>query len=129
MNVFLDTDVLVDCLRGSSTAKVWLESSFEETFQVPGVVAMELLWGCRNQTELDRTHSFLNSFDVIWPEALEFAHAYELMAMHRLSSGLSIPDCLIAAMAVARSTRLYSFNLKHFGVVSGLDVQQPYSRS
>src|SRR5438034_10965888 len=90
MNVYLDTDVLVDCLRGSSTAKVWLESSFEETFQVPGVVAIELLWGCRNQTELDRTHSFLNSFDLIWPEALEFAHAYELMAMHRLSSGLCL---------------------------------------
>jgi predicted nucleic acid-binding protein len=42
---------------------------------------------------------------------------------------LSIPDCLIAAMALARSARLYTFNLKHFRIIEGLDVQSPYTRS
>jgi predicted nucleic acid-binding protein len=129
MKVLLDTDVRIDCLRGSAAAREWLERSSEESFQVPGVVAMELLWGCRNRGELDRIHHFLSSFNVIWPEASEFARAYELLGLHRLSSGLNIPDCLIAAMALARGARLYTFNLKHFGVVSGLEVQQPYSRS
>jgi len=58
----------------------------------------------------------------------EFAKAYELLAAHWLSSRLSIPDCLIAAMALTRSARLYTFNLKHFKAVPGLDVQQPYAR-
>ena len=37
-------------------------------------------------------------------------------------------DCLIAAMALGRASRLYSFNLKHFQVLPGLDVQPPYPR-
>jgi predicted nucleic acid-binding protein len=97
--------------------------------QVPGIVAMELLVGCRNLADLQRTQQFLNSFTVVWPEAGEFAQAYELLAALRLTSGLSIPDCLIAAIALARSARLYTFNLKHFRVIAGLDAQEPYIRS
>jgi len=129
MTVFLDTDVLVDCLRGTASAQGWLERTAADTFQVPGIVAMELLMGCQNQADLQHTQKFLSAFEVTWPEAVEFAQAYDLLAVHRLSSRLSIPDCLIAAMALARSARLYTFNLKHFRVVAGLDVQAPYTRA
>jgi predicted nucleic acid-binding protein len=40
----------------------------------------------------------------------------------------SSSDCMIAAMALNRNVVLYSFNVKHFGIVAGLNVQQPYSR-
>ena len=89
---------------------------------------MELLIGCRNQTELQQTRKFLTAFHVAWPDAAEFAQAYELLASHRLASGISIPDCLIAAMALARAARLYTFNLKHFQIIPRLNVQQPYLR-
>jgi len=128
MTALLDTDVLVDCLRGMPAAGAWLEQSEAEAFQVPGVVAMELLMGCQNKTELERTTRFLHAFDIAWPEASEFAQAYELLAARRLNSGLGIPDCLIAAMALARSARLYTFNLRHFQTIEGLDVQSPYTR-
>jgi len=128
VTVCLDTDVLVDCLRGTAEAKAWLESKPTEPLVVPGIAAMELIMGCQNQTDLKRTQSFLKTFDVVWPEAHEFARAYELLANHRLSSGLAIPDCLVAAMALERSLRLYTFNLKHYGVVAGLEVQEPYAR-
>lgn len=49
MTAFLDTDVLVDCLRGTAAAQTWLASVATDAFQVPGVVAMELLMGCLNQ--------------------------------------------------------------------------------
>ena len=126
--ILVDTDVLIECLRGSISAKNWLNSLPKETFAIPGVVAMELLIGCRNQAELRQIQEFLASFDVVWPDASEFAHAYEILASHRLASGISIPDCLIAAMALARAVPLYTFNLKHFQMVSGLKAQQPYSR-
>lgn len=129
MTTFLDTDVLVDCLRGTAPAQDWLTRAANETFQVPGVVAMELLVGCHDQLDLQHTQKFLRSFEVVWPEAAEFAQAYQLLAEHGLASGLSIPDCIIAAMALARSARLYTFNLKHFCVVPGLDVQEPYARA
>jgi predicted nucleic acid-binding protein len=129
MTAFLDTDVLIDCLCGTPAARAWLEQVASDAFQVPGVVAMELLMGCQNKTELERTQRFLRAFDIAWPEASEFAQAYELLAARRLNSGLGIPDCLIAATALARSARLYTFNLKHFQAIEGLDVQSPYTRS
>ena len=129
MTAFLDTDVLIDCLRGTPSARAWLDQVEAEAFQVPGVVAMELLMGCQNKIELERTQKFLRTFAVAWPEASEFAQAYDLLAARRLISGLSIPDCLIAAMVLARSARLYTFNLKHFRIIEGLDVQSPYTRS
>ena len=89
---------------------------------------MELLVNCRNRSELARVQQFLSRFLVVWPEAVEFAQAYELLAVHRLTSGLSIPDCVIGAMSLHRKARLYSFNAKHFATIPGLDVQEPYSR-
>ena len=127
--VLVDTDVLIECLRGSSAAKAWLTSFQKESLGIPGVVAMELLMGCRNQPELDQTRKFLSSFNVIFPDSSEFERSFELLISLRLSSGLGIPDCLIAAMALSRGSRLYTFNLKHFQVVPGLDAQPPYSRS
>jgi len=113
----VDTDVLIDCLRGTEPAQQWLESSAAEVLGIPGIVAMELLVGCRNRAELQRVEQFLSRFPVVWPEAIEFAKAHELLATHRLTSALSIPDCVIAAMSLHRRTRLYSFNVKHFQVV------------
>jgi predicted nucleic acid-binding protein len=49
---------------------------------------------------------FLSTYIVVWPEATEFARAYELLAEYRLSSGLGIPDCIIGAMALVRALRL-----------------------
>jgi len=129
MTAFLDTDVLIDCLRGTPAARIWLEQSEAEAFQVPGIVAMELLMGCQNKAELEHTQKFLHAFDIAWPEASEFAQAYELLAARRLNSGLGIPDCLIAAMALSRSARLYTFNLKHYQIIEGLDAHAPYTRA
>ena len=126
--ILIDTDVLVECLRGSTVAKTWLGTLSKDTFGIPGVVAMELLMGCRNNADLQQVQRFLNSFNVMWPEAFEFAQAYNLLVSLRLSSGLGIPDCLIAAMSLARGARLYKFNLKHFQAIPGLNAQQPYPR-
>jgi predicted nucleic acid-binding protein len=129
MTALLDTDVLIDCLRGTPNALNWLTHDAATSFQVPGIVAMELLAGCRNQPDIQRVQAFLSAFDVVWPEATEFARAYALMAQYRLVSALSIPDCLIAAVALSRAARLYTFNLRHFQVVTGLDAQEPYART
>jgi predicted nucleic acid-binding protein len=109
--VLVDTDVLVDCLRGTPPAKAWLEHASAEVLGIPGVVAMELLIGCRNPEEVDHLQKFLSTFSIVWPDAGEFAQAYELLAEHRLTSGLGIPDCLIAAMSLIRKAGLYTFNL------------------
>ncbi|MET0214936.1 MAG: PIN domain-containing protein [Vicinamibacterales bacterium] len=126
--VLVDTDVVVDCLRGTAPSREWLQRTSTEALGLPGVVAMELLIGCRNRAEIQHLQRFLDTFSIVWPDASEFARAYELLAEHRLTSGLGIPDCLVAAMALVRKARLYTFNSKHFRVIPGVDAQEPYSR-
>lgn len=126
--ILLDTDVLIECLRRRASATEWLSGSHGLDFAVPGVVAMELMAGCRDRAEQNQIKSFSRRFPVLWHQAAEFELAFELLSAHRLSSGLGIPDCLIAAMAISRSMSLYSFNLKHFRSIPGLDVREPYSR-
>lgn len=128
MTVCLDTDVLVDCLRGVPEARAWLNSLSREKFVVPGIVAMELLMGCRNQADIQRVQKFLKAFNIVWTESNEFSRAFDLLVRHRLASALSVPDCLIAAMALGRSLRLYTFNLKHYRIIEELDAREPYSR-
>ena len=71
--VLVDTDVLVDCLRGTPPAKAWLERASAEVLGIPGVVAMELLIGCRNRAEIEKLQNFLSAFSIVWPDAAEFA--------------------------------------------------------
>jgi predicted nucleic acid-binding protein len=126
--ILLDTDILVECLRGRPLARQWLTQNDQTGFEIPAIAAMELIVGCRDTSELRHLQKFLGSFRIASPDASDFAAAFELLASHHLGSGLGIPDCVIAAMALNRSARLYSFNLKHFGVVQGLDVKEPYQR-
>lgn len=126
--ILLDADVLVDCLRGLPSADRWLRGSSERTFGIPGIVAMELVVGCRDQADLRRVQAFIGRFRVIWPEADEFERAFHLLVTHRLEFGVGAPDCTIAAMALERDMPLYTFNVKHYQGFTGLEVMKPYVR-
>jgi hypothetical protein len=87
-----------------------------------------LIIGCRDPKDLQRVQKFLRMFPLAWPESSEFSRAYELLTAHRPAVAVSIPDCLIAAMCLARGARLYAFNVKHFQALSGLCASSPYPR-
>jgi len=124
----IDTDVLIDCLRGTDAARQWLAGVAAQPFGVPGVVAMELLIGCRDQKDQRELQKFMARFQIVWPDASEFARAHELLLNFRLSSGIGIPDCLVAATVLSRNATLLTFNLKHFHAIPGLQVREPYVR-
>jgi len=126
--ILLDTDILIDCLRGLPVAGDWLRKSADQVFAIPGIAAMELIVGCRDKADLKRTQAFIHQFDVIWPKALEIRKAFDLLVMYRLEFGVGAPDCIIAAMAMAHNAHLYTFNLKHYQMFLGLDVRKPYTR-
>jgi len=122
--ILIDTDVLVDYLRGSAAAKNWLDNVRDDALAVPGIVAMELVIGCRSQRELRELESFVDALTVVWPEAHEFEHSYRLLVAHRLTSGLGIPDWLIAAdlhpfFAHLVIRQFVSFTKSPFAVLSG----------
>ena len=126
--VLVDTDVVVDCLRGPAPSRDWLQRTSTEALGLPGVVAMELLIGCRNRAESNTFRNSSTRFQSSGrtrPSLREPTSCSQSIDSRR---GWGIPDCLVAAMALVRKARIYTFNSKHFRVIPGVDAQEPYSR-
>ena len=49
--VLLDTDVMIDILRGYRPALAWLRSLDDDVIALTGFVVMELIQGCRTKKE------------------------------------------------------------------------------
>jgi predicted nucleic acid-binding protein len=60
--ILLDTDVLIDVLRGHAPAVGWLRGLGNTTLGLPGLVMMELLQGCRDKSELLRLEQFCRPY-------------------------------------------------------------------
>jgi hypothetical protein len=123
--MLLDTDILVDVLRGYKPAIEWL-THYPNSIGIPGLVAMELLQGCRNQAEQSRVERELLRFSFFWPTSLDCQRAYRDFAAFRLSDAVGLLDSLIAHTTVGANEQLATFNIKHFGPISGLQTIQPY---
>ncbi|MBI4631748.1 MAG: type II toxin-antitoxin system VapC family toxin [Chloroflexi bacterium] len=126
--LLVDTDVLVDVLRRHPPSLEWLQNLGDEVIGVPGLVAMELLNGCRNRDEQRRAESTLRLFVLYWPNAADCAKAFDDFSQYHLSHQIGLLDSLIAATAVGLNVPLATFNQKHYAVVAGLQIIQPYTR-
>jgi predicted nucleic acid-binding protein len=87
---------------------------------------MELLQGCRNQAEQSRVEQFYRRYPHYWLGAADCQRALQDFAAYRLSHNLGLLDALIAHTAVGLNEPLATFNVKHFGIISGLQTVQPY---
>ena len=123
----LDTDVLIDVQRGHPPALTWF-AGLTDLPAVPGIVVMELVQDARNAREVRNALRLVSPLSIVWPTETDCARALSDFTAFHLSHGLGLLDALIAACAVGRSTTLYTFNVKHYKVVPGLIVAEPYSR-
>jgi predicted nucleic acid-binding protein len=128
VTALLDTDVLIEVLRQRPAAKTWLQTNAKLKIAIHGVAAMEIINGSENKNDMHRNQTFLSRFYIVWPTSTEFEYAYHLLAQYHLATRIGIPDCLIAATAMERNWQLYSFNLKYYRHISGLNVKAPYQR-
>ncbi len=122
--MLLDADVMVDVARNYPPAIVWLMGL--GSVGLPGLVAMELLQGCRNLTVQRRLEKQLQRYPSYWPTLADCQRGYQDFAAYRLSYGLGLIDALIGATAVGYGEPLATFNVKHYAVIAGLTTVQPY---
>jgi predicted nucleic acid-binding protein len=122
--MLLDTDILIDVARNYPPAIAWLMGI--GTVGLPGLVAMELLKGCRNLSVQRRVERQLQVYPYYWPTLADCQRAYQDFATYRLSHGLGLIDALIGATAVGCGETLATFNVKHYAVIAGLTTVQPY---
>jgi predicted nucleic acid-binding protein len=127
--ILLDTDVMVDVLRGHEPAKQWLAALQEQEVGVPGLVAMELIQGCQNAKEQRQLERELGVYEFYWPDSQDCDRALASFASHHLSDNIGLLDALIAETVIGLGAELATFNVKHYRVLKSLKSVQPYQRS
>ena len=121
----LDTDVLVDYLRGYPEAIRYLNTRAELVI-LSAVTAAELYAGVQEEDDLARLDEFLSQFPVV-PITNEIARVAGLFKRdyHR-SHGVGLADAIIAATAQTQDAELKTLNIKHYPMLKGL--KPPYSK-
>ena len=119
----IDSDVLVWVTRGHQGAAARLKQI--AVWRISAVTYMELAQGCRDKAELERVKKALSiSGTPIAPVNESICErAMRLIDQHALGDGLRLADALIAATALEHGLPLLTGNIKHFGVIDGLDVE------
>lgn len=123
----LDTDVLIDIQRGNAAAVNWFKS-LQVLPSVPGFVVMELIQDAHNLQQVRQALKLVAPLPVVWPTEADCNRALSDFTSYHLSHNLGLIDALIAACAVGLPATLCTFNVKHYRVVPGLQIQQLYVR-
>jgi predicted nucleic acid-binding protein len=123
----LDADVLIDIQRGYQPTVKWF-ASLKELPKVPGLVVMELIQDAHNSRQVQQALQLVTPLPVVWPTQTDCERALSDFTKYHLSHSLGLLDALIAACTIGLSASLCTFNVKHYRVVSGLKIIQPYSR-
>ncbi|MFN7677535.1 MAG: type II toxin-antitoxin system VapC family toxin [Cyanobacteriota bacterium] len=118
MLLLLDTNILIDVLRGNAMALAWLER--QERPRISVISWIEVLVGCR-AGETDRVEAWLDSFPRL---PLNDAVAREAVGL-RQRHGLKFPDAIILATARCADLTLATRNSRDFPIELG-GVLHPY---
>ena len=123
--ILLDTDVVVDFLRGHNRAVAYLNNHLNEII-LSSIVVAELYAGIRDD-EQERLDEFVSLFPVL-PITPEIAKAGGLLKhdYHR-SHGVGLADALMAATAIINNAELKTLNRKHYPMLNGLKL--PYVKN
>lgn len=117
--VLVDTDVMVDYLRGYPKA-VALVQRHSKRIVLPSIVAAELYAGVRGENELAALDRFVGLFRIV-PVSAEIARAGGLYSRdYTRSHGLGLADAIIAATTDVENADLKTLNVKHYPMFPGL---------
>lgn len=127
MPLLVDTDILIDVLRGHPPALEWF-SELEEVPAVPGFVVMELIQDAPDKARVEKALRLVEPMPIVWPAPIDCHWALMVYKDFHLSHGLGLLDSLIAACAIGHQATLLTFNAKHYRALPELDIEAPYSR-
>jgi len=112
-SILIDTDVLINFLRGREKARDFLASVIGEADLCCSVISVAEIHAGVKGHEQARTAELLDSLTIIdvTRDIAEKAGAYKRIMR---AQGLELDDCLIAATAFARHAVLATGNAKHY---------------
>jgi predicted nucleic acid-binding protein len=116
----IDTDVIVEYLRGREQAVEFLES-LGGTLHISAITVAELYSGVRDD-ERETLDQFLNAFEVVPIDDTLARTAGLLRRDFRPAHGTGLADAIVAMSAKATGAVLVTFNQRHFPMVDDLLV-------
>jgi predicted nucleic acid-binding protein len=115
----LDTDVLVDFLRGYSQGVIFVNAHVDRII-LSSIVVAELYAGVKGNDEQNALDQFVSLFRIV-PVTTEIAKLGGLYKrQYGGSHGVGLADSIIAASAKVENASLKTLNLKHYPMVEGL---------
>ena len=118
--ILVDTDVLVDFLRGQKKAVAFV-NKFSSRIILSPIVVAELYAGVKGKGELTILENFISIFRVVplTAEIAKFGGLYKRDFGE--SHGVGLADAILAATADAEKADLKTLNVKHFPMISRLE--------
>jgi predicted nucleic acid-binding protein len=120
--ILCDTNILISWFRGDLETLSRLEKIGLENILIPSVTLMELLQGIRNKPESLQLKKKLKAYNIIHFNEITSKLSIELIERYKLSHGLLIPDAIIAATAITFNLKLFTYNLKDFKFIPGIQL-------
>ena len=116
--LLLDTNILIDVLRGEAVALAWLEQ--QQSPQISVITWIEVLVGCRD-AETEAVQAWLEAFPRLPLDDASSRAAVRLRQQH----GMKMPDAIILATARCADLTLATRNSRDFPLTMG-GVLHPY---
>ena len=117
--ILVDTDVLIDFLRGKEKAIAFIEK-FSHRIILSPIVVTELYAGVKGTDELSVLDNFVSLFRVV-PIDSDIAKAGGLYKRDfGKSHGVGLADAILAATADSENAELKTLNVKHYPMCAGL---------
>jgi len=122
----LDTDILIDFLRGRAAAWSLMANMHAggETPLISTVSIAELFAGTRRGEE-EATERLLSVLDKVQVSEAIARHAGDFLRVYQRSHGLELGDALVAATALVAGATLITRNVKHYPMPQ-VEVLRPY---
>ena len=126
--ILADSTILIDLSRGNEEAILYCDDERKngQKIAISVMSSMELIIGCRDKRDLNRTLKFLADFVLIDISIPISKRALQLMLQFNMSHGLVIPDGFIAATALEENLELVTSNVRHFEMIAGITLRKPY---
>lgn len=124
--ILVDTDVLVDHLRGLAKAVAFIQAE-RDRIALSAITVAELYAGVREGEERERLDELVSVFAVlpVTPEIARMAGLYK--RDFAKSHGVGLADCLIASTAQAHRLGLVTLNRSHYPMLPALKT--PYRKN
>ena len=124
-NLLIDSDILIDYLKGEIKAIKFLENAKEHLY-ISVINVSELYAGIKNNKEQSLIEYFFTAFHIT-PISAEIAVSAGLIKnKYHKSHGTGLADSIIAATSLHINAKLVTLNKKHFPMLKNLIV--PYKK-